>query len=173
MKISTQLQLVFIILVTFFSLSINAEVITAKPSHFKLELVAESELATEQVWKKLIEPKSWWQSDHTYSGDANNLSLDPVAGGFWREDWQGGSVLHGTVLNIQTNKLLRLSAPFGPLQEMAVETVWTISLTETDTGTRITFEFIANGNEFSALEKLAPAVNYVKGEALKSLAKSD
>lgn len=149
----------------------NAEVTAVNKSHFTLKLVAQSPYSSEQVWKKLLKPERWWQSSHTYSGDAGNLTIEAKAGGYWREDWEGGSVLHGTILNIQENKLLRLSAPFGPLQELAVETVWTITLTPTDTGTKITFDFIANGNQESGLDNLASAVNYVKGEALKNLAK--
>lgn len=173
MKLLRLLQIsILFVSVTFIQIS-KAEVISADKSHFRLELVAETTLSPEQVWKKLINPQKWWHSDHKYSGDSANLTLELKAGRFWREKWEGGSVLHGTVLNIQPNKLLRLSAPFEPLQEMAVETLWTIVLTPAKTGTTIKFDFIASGSASSGLDKLAAAVNYVKGEALKNLAKSN
>jgi len=150
----------------------HSEVMEASPAHFTLHLAAETELTPDQVWTRLVEPSSWWLPEHTYSGSAENLSLDSQAGGVWREDWDTGSVWHGTVLQAQPGKTLVLSAPFGPLQGLAVNSVWTISLTPTDTGgTEITFDHVTNGTAASKLHELAPAVDYVKSEALKSLAR--
>ena len=150
-----------------------AEVITAAPDHFTLKLEAQSELSPSEVWARLIEPSEWWQSDHTYSGDADNLSLDPHAGGHWREDWHGGSVWHGTVLQAQPETRLVLSAPFGPLQGLAVTSVWTISLAPNESGgTLITFDHITNGTSVSDLDTMAPAVDFVKQQAIESLARS-
>lgn len=150
----------------------QSEVITSSPDHFTLKLEAETELSPDEVWARLIEPKDWWQSDHSYSGDATNLSLDPHPGGLWREDWDGGSVWHGTVLQAQPGKVLSLQAPFGPLQPLAVNAVWTISLTPSETGgTTIRFDHVTNGTSSSGLDRLAPAVDFVKSEALKSLAR--
>ena len=59
------------------SLAAQAEVMAAAPDHFTLKLEAQSELSPSEVWTRLIEPSDWWQSDHTYSGDADHLSLDP------------------------------------------------------------------------------------------------
>ncbi len=150
----------------------NAEIVTATPDHFTLKLEAETELTTDEVWARLIDPKSWWLPDHTYSGDSANLSIDPQAGGLWREDWDGGSVWHGSVLRAEPGKVLVLNAPFGPLQDLAVTSVWTISLdAQEDGNTRITFDHVTNGTAASGLDELAPAVEYVKSEALKSLAR--
>ncbi|MHA7900379.1 MAG: SRPBCC family protein [Henriciella sp.] len=149
-----------------------AEVVTASPDHFTLKLEAETELAPNEVWARLIVPSEWWQSDHTYSGDAKNLSLDAQAGGLWREDWDGGSVWHGTVIQAHENKSLVLSAPFGPLQRLAVTSVWTITLTPNEAGgTKITFDHVTNGTDASGLDQMAPAVDFVKGAALASLAR--
>lgn len=152
----------------------SAEVITSAPDHFTLKLEAESERSPSEIWARLIEPSDWWQSDHTYSGDASNLSLDPQAGGLWREDWEGGSVWHGTVLQAQPDSSLVLSAPFGPLQGLAVTSVWTISLAPTETGgTKITFDHVTNGTMASGLDAMAPAVDFVKQQAIESLARSN
>ena len=158
--------------VSFVTSVATAEVVSSAPDHFTLALEAETELNPDEVWARLIEPKDWWQSDHSYSGDAANLSLDPQPGGLWREDWEDGSVWHGTVLQAQPGKVLSLQAPFGPLQPLAVNAVWTISLTEMETGgTMIRFDHVTNGTSSSGLDQLAPAVDYVKSEALKSLAR--
>jgi uncharacterized protein YndB with AHSA1/START domain len=150
----------------------SADVVTATSDHFTLKLEAETELTPDEVWARLIEPETWWLPDHSYSGDSANLSIDPVAGGLWREDWDGGSVWHGSVLRAEPGKVLVLNAPFGPLQGMAVTSVWTISLdAQENGGTRITFDHVTNGSSASGLDAIAPAVDFVKSEALKSLAR--
>ena len=150
----------------------SAEVIASSPDHFTLKLEAQSDLSVSEIWARLVEPSEWWQSDHTYSGDANNLSLDPQAGGLWREAWDGGSVWHGTVLQAQPETSLVLSAPFGPLQGLAVTSVWTISLAPSESGgTNITFDHVTNGTDASGLDALAPAVDFVKQQAIESLAR--
>ena len=148
-----------------------AEVVSASPDHYTLRQQGASPLAPDALWARLIEPASWWHPDHTYSGDSANLSLKAKAGGVWREDWDGGSVFHGEVLMARKGKTLRLDAPFGPLQEMGVSVVWTITLTpdEETGGTTVTFDEIANGTAASKLDELAPAVDFVKTEAMARL----
>lgn len=148
---------------------LSAEIVSSSADHYVLKHQAQSELTPEQLWKRLVQPSAWWHPDHTYSGDANNLSLDLQAGGLWREDWEGNSVLHGSVLQVQAPQTLRLNAPFGPLQDIAVNVVWTISLKANQDGTLVTFDEIANGTKISKLDELAEAVNYVKGEAISRL----
>jgi uncharacterized protein YndB with AHSA1/START domain len=157
------------ILVAMFTFDVGADVIAKSPDHYTLRQEAQSSLAPETVWEKLINPATWWHPDHTYSGDSVNLSLDAKAGGLWREDWEGGSVLHGSVLYVSPGKQLRLDAPFGPLQDIAVKVVWTITITPSEEGSTIVFDEIANGTDASKLDALAPAVDFVKTEAIKRL----
>ena len=150
----------------------SAEIITASPDHYTLRHEAVSPAAPQDVWDRLIQPDTWWHPDHTFSGDAQNLSLDAEAGGAWLESWDGNSVEHGRVLTLMEGKMVRLDAPFGPLQGMGVEVVWTITL-EADAetgGTRIIFDEIANGSSASGLDAIAPAVDGVKQEAITRLA---
>lgn len=147
----------------------HADVVEASGDHYVLKHEGRSTLSPADLWARLIKPETWWHPDHSYSGDAGNLSLEPVAGGLWREEWEDGSVLHGEVLNAVPGKLLRLDAPFGPLQGMGVSVVWTISIKADGTGSLVTFDEIANGSASSKLDALAPAVDGVKGEAMRRL----
>lgn len=148
----------------------TAEVVSATPDHYTLRHEAVCDLPPDALWARLVAPSEWWASDHTYSGDAGNLILDATAGGAWREDWDTGSVIHGTVLYAEQNKTLRLDAPFGPLQEMGVTVIWTISLSPEGEGTRIVFTETANGTVQSHLDLIAEAVDGVKAQAIASLA---
>ncbi|RBP48770.1 hypothetical protein [Arenicella xantha] len=160
---------VLLIMVCVFSVSLHAKVVSSTPSHYVLQHQAQSTLSPDQLWLRLSQPSQWWHPDHTYSGDASNLSLDLEAGGLWREDWNGHSVLHGMVVNFQAPELLRLEAPFGPLQGMAVKTIWTITIKPHHNGSLVIFDEISNGSDASGLDELAKAVDYVKGEAISRL----
>ena len=149
----------------------QAEIVSAAPDHYTLRHEIMSPQSPEVIWERLINPETWWSPDHTYSGDARNLSLQNFAGGYWREDWDRSSVIHGTVQTILDGEMLRLDAPFGPLQGLGVQVTWTITLEAAeDGGTRIVFDEVANGSSESGLDQIAPAVDYVKQEAIKRLA---
>lgn len=150
----------------------RAEVVASAPDHYKLRHEAKSSLTPDALWRRLIDPSSWWSGAHSYSGDASNLSLDAVPGGLWKESWDGGAVAHGEVLFVKDGETLRLDAPFGPLQGMAVNVVWTITVKPDGDGSVVTFDEIANGSAASALDKIAPAVDGVKLEAITNLAKT-
>ncbi len=148
----------------------SADIVSSSPSHYELSLQMRSSLSPEEMWARLIQPAEWWSPNHTYSGDAANLSLDPRAGGLWREDWTGGSVTHGDVLLVIEGEQLRLNAPFGPLQGMGVNVVWTITVGEGPAGgSVVTFDEVATGGPASRLDEIAPAVDAVKAEALQRL----
>jgi len=151
----------------------HAKVVNSTPDHFTLKHEAISTIPPKALWKKLIKPQTWWHPDHTYSGSSKNLSLKAKAGGLWKEVWPEGSVIHGQVLYIKKGQQLRLSAPFGPLQEMAVTDIWTITISPHENGSKIVFDEVANGTAASGLDELAKAVDFVKQEAIERLADSD
>ena len=147
----------------------HAEIIAAASDHYELRHEADSSLSPSDLWRRLISPQEWWSPGHTYSGSSANLSLDARPGGLWLEEWEHGAVAHGQVLSITHGKQLRLNAPFGPLQGMAVETVWTITISAKGEGSTVVFHEIANGSAASNLDQLAPAVDGVKSEAIARL----
>ena len=146
-----------------------AEVVSSGPGHYHLAHEANSDLDPDALWARLIKPSAWWDPEHTYSGDSNNLKLKARAGGLWQESWDGGSVAHGHVLGAIEGKELVLDAPFGPLQKMAVQTVWVITIEPAGNGSKVTFTEQANGAAESNLDQLAPAVDFVKQNAIERL----
>lgn len=149
--------------------AVLADVVESSPTHYVLRHEATSTLSAEALWARLIEPSAWWHPDHTYSGDAKNLSLDLEPGGLWAETWDGGAVTHGTVLLVTDGQTLRMNAPFGPLQEVGAHTIWTITVSENGAGSKAVFDEVASGPPTAKLDELAGAVDYVKTEAIKRL----
>jgi len=114
--------------------------------------------AFESLWRDL---PHWWDSAHTWSGDAANLSLEPRAGGCYCEQLPaaGGSVQHGRVIFAQPGKLLRLNAALGPFQEMAIQGVLTFRFAPEGNGTKVTVNYRVSGAITMDPAKLAPMVD--------------
>lgn len=149
----------------------SAEVVSAAPDHVAVRVAATTAAPPAHVWARLVEPARWWSASHTWSGDAGNLELEPWAGGQFRETWPRGSVEHGRVVFVDEGKLLRLNAPLGPLQGMAVTAEWTIELAPADGGgTTVTFDFVINGASKSGLDQLAPGVDAMMTQTIGLLA---
>jgi len=101
-----------------------------------------------KVWATLIAPSRWWNKEHTWSGSADNLSLDPRPGGCWCEKLaKGGGVEHMRVVYVAPGEMLRLTGGLGPLQAMPASAVMTITLTPgTDLkSTSVTFTYAVAG----------------------------
>ena len=112
----------------------------------------------------------WWDSAHTFSGNAINLSIDDKAGGCFCENLgNGGSVRHLEVVFADPGKTLRMIGGLGPLQAMAVTGSMTWSLSKTDTGTNVKVIYSVGGYRPGGLQKLASLVDKVMFEQLKKL----
>ncbi len=148
-----------------------AEVTRATPGGLGVELAAESSAAPGQLWTALTEVGRWWSPDHTYSGDAANLSLDARAGGCFCEALaDGGSVRHLAVVYVQPGRVLRLEGPLGPLQSGAVTGMMTFTLEAVPAGTRVTLTYVAAGFHPSGdLATWAPLVEAVLRQQLERL----
>ena len=113
---------------------------------------------------------SWWDSAHTFSGNANNLSLDDKAGGCFCEKLEhGGSVRHLEVVFAAPGKTLRMIGGLGPLQSMAVTGSMTWALNKANNGTTVTVTYSVGGYRPGGLQKLAPLVDTVMSEQLYRL----
>jgi len=117
-----------------------------------------------RTWAALGSIGRWWNSAHTWSGDARNLRLKTEAGECFCERWKDGSVEHGRVLMARRDTLLRLHALLGPVQAMAVNATLTFTLKPMEEGTRLEVEYRVNGSSASGLDTLAPAIDRVIGE---------
>ena len=150
----------------------NAEVKAAAPDGLVIQIKGETALTREAAWTRLLSIGTWWSSDHTYSGDASNMTIDAVAGGCWCEIWEGGEVEHGRVLYVAPNQTIRFSSALGPLQDLGVSAVVTFTLSDGSAPGRtiVTLDIKAAGSSLSALDKMAPLVDMVLAEQVKRFA---
>lgn len=119
----------------------------------------------------MVEPGHWWNSEHSWSGDAANLTLDPRAGGCFCEKLpSGGSVEHMRVIYADRGKQLRMAGALGPLQGEGLTATLTVKLEPAGTGTRLAWSYKAGGYTDLPLAQIAPAVDGVVSEQFQRLA---
>ena len=94
----------------------GAEVRDRSASGFTVRTTVSVAAQPQRVYQDLLAIGSWWDREHTYSGDAKNMTIAAQPGGCFCEKVPGGAAVeHGRVVNVSPNKLLRLSAALGPL----------------------------------------------------------
>lgn len=129
-----------------------------------------------ETWLALTKPGDWWGDEHTWSGDAGNMTLTPQGGGCFCETIPGsdgadgfqlsGSVMHGTVVQATPLKLLRLIGSLGPLQSEPVTGILTFALKEVDGGTQVQMEYHVGGTMRFKAAEMAPLVDKVLSQQL-------
>lgn len=156
-----------------------AEVVEMGENHFVTRETAQVAASPMKTWLALTKPGDWWDDSHTWSGDAENLTLTPQAGGCFCEripgdDTAGGSAMegsarHAVVVQAFPLRVLRLRGGLGPLQGEPATGVLTITLKEVDGGTRVLWEYVVGGEMRFELPQISKAVDGVMTQQLKGL----
>lgn len=148
-----------------------ADVNDAAPGGFTLQHELIIEAPRVDVWRAAVaDVGQWWNDDHTISGDAANMSIQPVLQGCFCEASDATTgVVHLTVTSITPNKMLRLSGGLGPLGLMGVAGNMTWEFFEVDSGTSVRFVYAVGGYSPDGLDTIAAPVDAVIGEALQRL----
>ena len=141
------------------------------PNGFVVKLEASVNAPAAKVYDALVgQVGSWWNSEHTYSGDAKNLSIDAHPGGCFCEKLpNGGGIEHARVIYVSPREVLRLSGALGPLQASGVAGTLTWKLTSDGGNTRIQLLYVVGGFIEGGFEKMAPSVEDVLREQLDRL----
>ena len=129
----------------------------------------------DSVYALLAAPDRWWNGEHSYSGNAANLSLEAKAGGCFCEtlpnaDGQPGSIEHARVIYAAPGKQLRLSGALGPLQAEAVTGTLNFDIrAAAQRGVRVTMTYVVGGYIRKGASGIAPVVDKVLAEQLDRL----
>lgn len=164
-------NIVSVAILTVASMTAHAEIVSAGSSGFSIRHMTELPTAVPTaVWTVLLDPSRWWDSEHTYSGDARNLSLDPHVGGcFCEKLGLYAGVEHLRVVYIQPGKTLRLSGALGPLQQFGISGSLTWQLEPLANGSRLTLTYNAGGFADRPMADWAPQVDEVLGAQMQRL----
>ena len=92
----------------------KAEVVDRSPAGFESRQEVAISARPAAVYAALFQIGRWWDSKHSWSGDARNLVMDPADGCFC-EKLKKGQVRHMTIVYAD-GATLRLFGGLGPLQ---------------------------------------------------------
>ena len=148
----------------------NAEVTDAATNGFTTVNEVVIAAGRAETWVAAMAVGSWWSSDHTVSGDASRLSIQPVTQGCFCESLgKQAGVVHLVVTMVNPTHLLRMTGGLGPLGLMGVDGNMTWEFEDDENSTRVRFTYAVGGYSASGLDEIAPAVDVVIGEALGRL----
>lgn len=148
----------------------RAEVVDAQPNGFEIKREVEITAPAAKVWASIVQPATWWDSRHTWSGSAANLSLAAASGGCFCERLpNGGSVLHMSTVNAAPNQKLVLFGALGPLQSSGAAGHLAFVLVEADGKTKLTVTYDVGGYFKGGLDKIAAPVDGVLGQQVARL----
>lgn len=159
-----------VLVLAFLPSPLLAEVKSSSPSSFDLEWRAVVPASPEQAYAQLGRIGEWWDVAHSYSGKAENLSLELRAGScFCERTDDGGSIEHMRVVYTAPGSAVRMQGGLGPLQEQAVTGTFAWTLKPVAGGTEITQSYVVGGYVRGGADRFAPAVDQVLGGQFQRL----
>lgn len=169
------------VLATALSSPAYAEVKATSDTGFNVVHITSVAATPDEIWKRLIAPKDWWNKAHSWSGSSAGFYIDAQANGCFCELFQEkgadgklkttGSVEHMRVIFAQPGKVLRMQGALGPLQSEAVIGTLTVAMEPAKDGktTKVSFSYVVGGYMRYKVADIAPAVDKVLGEQFKNM----
>jgi len=146
-----------------YAMGAHGEVVRSSESGFTVTHTVSVPMPPPAAWSALSDMGRWWDSEHTFSGDApRNMTLDPFVGGCLCEKLgMYAGIEHMRVIYAQPPKTLRLVGALGPLQEFAVTGSMTWAIEAAGGGSKITMTYTAGGYTDRPMADWAPLVDSV------------
>ncbi len=161
-----------IIAAVFAFATASAEVTSSADNGFATVNEVVIDASVDAVWRAATqEVGTWWHPSHTISGDAGRMTIDARPQGCFCETLgDGEGIVHLTVTFAKPPGLLRMTGGLGPLGLMGVNGNLLWEFEAQGDGTRVRFSYTVGGYSPDGLDAIAPAVDFVIGEALQRLA---
>lgn len=168
-------------LLAAYSSPADAEVKASSENGFNVIHIASVKATPEEIWKRLLAPKDWWNKAHSWSGSSAGFYIDAQANGCFCELFQEkgadgklkttGSVEHMRVIFAQPGKVLRMQGALGPLQSEAVIGTLTVAMEPAKDGasTKVSFSYVVGGYMRYKVAEIAPAVDKVLAEQFRNM----
>lgn len=159
----TNRSLALLVAILSTAVSLGADVLDSADAGFTVKHAVTISASRDRVYATLTGQISrWWDSAHTFSGDAANLSIDSLPGGCFCERLRTpGGVQHMRVVYAEQGRLLRMTGGLGPLQDLAASGTLTLTLQETFGTTTVTMTYTVGGYRPGGLAGLAKPVDVV------------
>ncbi len=123
----------------------RADVVSVEREGFVLHISANVPAAPDAVFAALAQPQNWWDSEHSWSGDARNMRMDARVGGCWCEGLrQDGGVEHGRIIRYDpAGGSIMMESLLGPLLTMGQSgrLSWQVERNLANNGSRINWTY--------------------------------
>ena len=144
------------------SVSASAEVVDSSEHGFTVRHVVSIAAHPSRAFNSAVANVGrWWHPDHSFSGNARNLTLDSRPGGCLCERLINGGVTHLTVVYLVQNEEIRFTGALGPLQRMAVTGSMVWKWTESNGSTEFEWTYVVGGYRPGGLSAIASSVDAV------------
>ena len=148
----------------------SAEVTSSDENGFSIRLERTTSATPEAAFELFATPAQWWSDTHTWSGDADSMSINRrESGGCWCELLPAfGSVEHGHIIRWDPEHgRIVFRAELGPLQSLPVngKLEWIVTAAPDGT-TRVAMRYEVAGRGMADPVALSEAVNRVLAEQL-------
>jgi hypothetical protein len=148
-----------------------AEVIDSAGNGFVVKITVNIKAAPEEVYRRIVRNVGdWWNSEHTFSHDSHNLSIEEKPMGCFCEKLpNNGGVRHMEVIYLAPGKGLILSGALGPLSSIAATGNMTFQLSAAAGGTKLDVTYAVTGYVKVGMNTWAAPVDSVLGEQIARL----
>src|ERR1035438_1724919 len=149
----------------------SAEVLDSSSSGFTVKSTITIQAAPDAVYRALIrDVGQWWDSEHTFSGDSHNLSIeDKPMGCFCEKLPNQGGVRHMEVVYVAPGKKLVMTGGLGPLQSVASTGSMTIDVAAAEDGAKVRVIYSVAGYQPTGMNTWAAPVDTVLTEQFTRL----
>ena len=147
------------------------DVVDSASNGFTVKVTVQIQAAPKDVYRQLIHNVGdWWNSAHTFSGDAHNLSIEEKPMGCFCEKLPNeGSVRHMEVVSLMPGKSLGMTGALGPLQMIAATGNMRVQLLASEGGTKLEATYSVTGYLLAGMNTFAAPVNSVLTEQFTRL----
>jgi hypothetical protein len=127
--------------------AVSAVVADSGPNGFTVKIAMHVGAPPADAYRKFMRNVGdWWNSAHTFSGSARNLSIEEKAAGCFCEKLSdGGGVRHMEVVNLMPGKMIVMTGALGPMQSLAAAGNLKVQFTPEEGGTKLEVSYAVVG----------------------------
>jgi len=146
------------------------DVVDSASNGFTIKVTLQIQAAPKDVYRQLIHAGDWWNSAHTYSGDAHNLTIEEKPMGCFCEKLPNdGAVRHMEVVSLFPGKGIGMTGALGPLQNIGAAGNMRMQLSASEGGTKLEVVYAVTGYLPAGMNTFAAPVNSVLTEQFTRL----
>ena len=146
----------------------HATVTSQSPTGFAVAYEADIAVAPQAAYDAFLKVGSWWNVEHSYSGEGKNFSIDVKPGGCWCETLKdGGFIRHMTVEQGVPGERLVFSGGLGPLAFKGVTGHMVLTIEAKDKGSHVKLTYAIGGHDPKDFKDSSKGVDAVLDEAFK------